>query len=179
MSGNNNEFKLDNFSFREFETFLILLAHNGKELSVIKKFIDQRFEHKSRTKGYDYINVLCKRGEKGVANKKTVIENGKSITRIFVKQEARRNYEKFILPTISNTKIAQEALLKEIREISSLDTIREKLRSYTETLINTFIDLIEHTSATAIKNKRFQKRIEDTIWGYFKAEMLKYEWFSK
>ena len=175
----NNEFRMDNFSFREFETFLILLSHDGKELSVIKKFIDERFEHKSRTKGYDYINVLCKDEEKGVANKKKAIENGKSITRIFVKQEARRNYEKFILPTISNTKVAQDSLLKEIREISSLDTIREKLRSYTETLIDTFIELIENTPATAIRSKRFLKRIEDTIWGYFKAEMLKYEWFSR
>jgi hypothetical protein len=184
MSSNKNEFNLELslrekvFSLREFETFLILLGHDGGERGAIKNFIDEKFQLNSRTKGYDYINELCKKGDKNVAYKKTAIENHKNVTRIFVKQEARRAYEKFILPTISNPKIATADLIKEIREINSRSSTREKFKSYTETLIAQFKALIENTSATAIKNKRFQKRIEDTIWGYFRAEMLKYEFWN-
>jgi hypothetical protein len=197
MTEKSEDFSLDNFSLREFETFLILLAHNGKKLSVIKRFIDKRFNYKSRTKGYDYINALCKNGKNRVAYKKTEFENGKNVTRVFVKEEARKNYETFILPTITNMKIANENLIKKIKEISSLDTIREKFRNYTETIIDhfkelerdhfktTLKDLKDHfkdpefNSAMAMKNKKFLKKIEDTIWGYFRAEMLKYEFFSQ
>ena len=192
MTEKSEDFSLDNFSLREFETFLILLAHNGKELSVIKSFIDKRFNYKSRTKGYDYINALCKKGKFKVAYKKMEVENGKNVTRVFVTEEAKTNYETFILPTISNKKIAKKNLIKEIKEISSLNTIREKFRNYTETLINQFKDLeVNHFKdlkkyikdsefpAMVIKHKKFLKKIEDTIWGYFSSEMLKFEFWSQ
>lgn len=197
MTENSEEFSLDNFTLREFETFLILLAHNGKELSILKEFIKKRFNHKSRTKGYDYINALCKKGKLKVAYKENEVEDGKNVTRVFVQEEARTNYETFILPTISNMELARDNLIKKIKEISSLNTIREKFRNYTETLIDHFKDLerdhfkatlkdvkshikdAELTSKMSIKNTKFLKRIEDTIWGYFRAEMLKYEFFSQ
>ena len=198
MTEKSEDFILDKeFSLREFETFLILLAHDGKELSVIKEFIKERFNHKSRTKGYDYINALCKKGKHKLAHKETEVENGKNVTKVFVNEEARRDYETFILPTISNMGIARDNLIKKIKEISNLDTIREKFRNYTKTLIDHFKDLerdyfkatlkdvkshikdAELTSKMSIKNTKFLKRIEDTIWGYFRAEMLKYEFFSQ
>ena len=184
MTENSEEFSLDNFTLREFETFLILLAHNGKELSILKEFIKKRFNHKSRTKGYDYINALCKKGKLKVAYKENEVEDGKNVTRVFVQEEARTNYETFILPTISNMELARDNLIKKIKEISSLNTIREKFRNYTETLIDHFKDLerdhfkatlkdvkshikdAELTSKMSIKNTKFLKRIEDTIWGY-------------
>ena len=142
MTEKSEDFILDKkFSLREFETFLILLAHDGKELSVIKEFIKERFNHKSRTKGYDYINALCKKGKHKLAYKENEVEDGKNVTRVFVQEEARTNYETFILPTISNMELARDNLIKKIKEISNLDTIREKFRNYTKTLIDHFKDL--------------------------------------
>lgn len=191
LTEKSEDFSLDNFSLREFETFLILLKYNEKELAVIKEFIDKRFKYKSRTKGYDLINVLCKKGKKCVAFKKSAVENGKSVTRVFVKPEARKKYEVFILPTISNIKIANENLIKEIKEIRSLDTIREKFRNYTDELTahfkelekNHFKDLkksIKDTELSSVMalNDKYLKKIQEDMRGYFKAEMLKYEFFG-
>ncbi|GAH38225.1 unnamed protein product, partial [marine sediment metagenome] len=55
---NIGTFSLKNLSMREFEALLIILKNEGKELPVIKTAIDTKFEHTSRTKGYDYINNL-------------------------------------------------------------------------------------------------------------------------
>ena len=160
MTEKSEGFSLDNFTLREFETFLILLAHNGKELSVLKEFIKKRFNHKSRTKGYDYINALCKKRDLRVAHKETEVQAGKNVTRVFVNEEAKINYETFILPTISNREIARDNLIRKIKEISSLDTIREKFRNYTETLIEHFKDLErDHFKATL---KDVKSRIKES-----------------
>ncbi|GAH09831.1 unnamed protein product, partial [marine sediment metagenome] len=65
-------FSLRNLSMRELEALLIVLKNDGIERSVLKTAIDSKFEenrknprkeneHQSRTKGYDYINSLCKK----------------------------------------------------------------------------------------------------------------------
>jgi len=56
----DNAFNLRQLSMREFEAFMILLMHEGEKQSILKQLIDFEFDHKSPTKGYDYINSLCK-----------------------------------------------------------------------------------------------------------------------
>lgn len=177
MSKTQNQFNLNDYTLREFEAFLIILSHEGKELPELKKLIDMSFLHKSRTKGYDYINDLCK---KGLVYKKSTDENGKKQTKILVKDDARRNYEKFIIPTISDGRLAVDELFRDkSRELNNLELVREKFKNYTELLIEEVKDLIKDASVGIIKKKRFLKTVENRLWTYFKAEMLKYEFFSR
>ena len=172
MSKNKDKFHLDDYTFREFQTFLIILSYEGKERGVLKTIIDKSFQHKSRTKGYDYINDLCK---KGLTYKKASYINGKKQIKVFVKDDVRKKYEKFIIPTILDVKATAKDLLQDkLREINNFEIIREKFKNYTEHLIIEIKDLIGNTSASAIKKKRFLKTIENKILTYFKAEMLKY-----
>ncbi|GAH77204.1 unnamed protein product [marine sediment metagenome] len=92
---NVDSFSLRNLSMRELEALLIILKDDGKELAVIKTAIDMKFEHLSRTKGYDYINNLCK---KGFTVKKIFKPNagGKRTVRIYVRKKIRSEYEKLI-----------------------------------------------------------------------------------
>jgi len=175
-TSNENGFNLNDLFTREFETFLIFLRHEGKELSVLKKFIDLSFNYTSRTKAYDYINSLCK---KGFAYKKTTLEKGKKVTRIFIRKKIRKEYEKFILPTIGSIKESLKDVFEEyIDDLKDAEKIREKFRAYTETVLLSINNLLVNEPVKTLKSKRFQKKLYDTIWKYFRAEMLKYEIFS-
>jgi len=178
-SSNENGFNLNDLFTREFETFLIFLRHEGEELRVLKKFIDLSFNYTStsRTKAYDYINSLC---AKGLAYKKTTTEKGKNVTRIFVRKKVRNEYEKFILPTIGSIKESLKDVFEEyIDDLKDAKKVREKFRVYTENVILSISNLIVNEPEKSLKSKRFQKKLYDTIFGYFRAEMLKYEMFSK
>lgn len=176
-SSNKNSFNLNNLSMREFETFLIFLRHEGEELSVLKKFIDLSFDYTSRTKAYDYISSLCK---KGLAFKRTTLEKGKNITRIFIRKKIRKEYEKFILPTIGSIKESLKDVFEEyLYDLKDVEKIREKFRAYTEKVILSISNLLVNEPVKTLNSKRFQKKLYDTIWKYFRAEMLKYEMFSK
>ena len=176
-SSNENGFNLNDLFTREFETFLIFLRHEGEELSVLKKFIDLSFNYTSRTKAYDYINSLC---AKGLAYKKTTTEKGKKVTRIYVRKKVRNEYEKFILPTIGSIKESLKDVFEEyIDDLKDVEKIREKFRAYTENVILSISNLLENEPVKTINSKRFQKKLYDTIFGYFRAEMLKYEMFAK
>lgn len=176
-SSNKNIFNLNNLSMREFEAFLIFLKHEGEELSVLKKFIDLSFDYTSRTKAYDYINSLC---NKGLAYKKTTLEKGKNVTRIFIRKKIRKEYEKFILPTIGSIKESLKDVFEEyVDDLKDVEKIRKKFRVYTETVLLSINNLLVNEHVKSLNSKRFQKKLNETIWKYFKAEMLKYEMFSK
>ena len=173
----NNDFALRKLSMREFEAFMILLMHEGVEQSILKSLIDIEFDHKSSTKGYDYINNLCK---KGFAHKKKTKVKGKQVIRIYVRTNVRKKYEKFILPTLSSVEESLNDIIKEyVDGIKEEEKIREKFKGYTETIILALNDLITDTPVKSLKSQRFQKKIYDTIWKYFRSEILKYEVFSK
>ena len=172
-----NNFNLNNLSMREFEAFLIFLRHEGEELSVLKKFIDLSFNYTSRTKAYDYIYSLSK---KGLVYKKTMPEKGKNITRIFIRKKVRKEYEKFILPTIGSIKESLKDVFEEyIDDLKDVEKIREKFRAYTENVMLSISNLLVNEPVKTLNSKRFHKKLNDTIWKYFRAEMLKYEMFSK
>ena len=173
----DNAFNLRELSMREFEAFIILLTYEGEEQSILKKFIDLEFDHKSATKGYDYINNLCK---KGFAYKKKTTIKGKQITRIYVRATIRKKYEKFMLPTISSVNESlDDAIQDYMYGIKEEKKIREKFKNYTENLILSINDLINNTPAKNLSSQRFQKKVYDTMWKYYRAEILKYEVFSK
>jgi len=175
-SSNKNMFNITNFSFREFQTFLILLKNEGKELSTLKKLIDLKFGYKSRTKGYDHINSIC---SKSLAYKKVTINKSKKETRIFIDKQIRKEYENFILPTIKDVNKAIKNLYNDnISELRDLETIQEKFKTYTEIIIDAIQNLLKKTDLNVIKNEKFQSVINNLIWKYYKAEILKYEMFS-
>jgi hypothetical protein len=194
----DNAFNIRDLSMREFEAFMILLMHDGVEQSTLKSLIDLEFDHTSPTKGYDYINNLCNKVTKKekttiegkqvirtyvrpiFAYKKKTTIKGKQVIRIYVKPTIRQKYEKFILPTISSLNDSINDIIKDyIDSIKDEDKIRKKFKAYTETIILALNDLMTNTPVKTLSNKNFQKKIYDTIWKYFKAEVLKYEVFSK
>lgn len=195
----DNAFNLRVLSMREFETFMILLMHEGEVQSTLKQFIDIEFDHKSETKGYDYINNLCnycpncgKKNSrkntfcqecgtrKGFAYKKKTTVKGKQETRIYIRSTIRKKYEKFILPTISSLKESLNDIIKEyVDGIKEEEKIRKKFRSYTETILQVINTVLEETPTKSLTKKRLQKKLIDTIWRYFRAEMLKTEMFSR
>ncbi|MHA1104489.1 MAG: hypothetical protein ACTSPN_02080 [Promethearchaeota archaeon] len=170
-------FDLNSLTSREFQAFLILLTFEGNKIPLLKTSIDLQFGHQSRTKGYDYINGLCK---KGLVYKKNNIENGKKHVSIHVNKKVRSEYEKFIAPTLSNTKkIVRELIQDNLSTIKDFQKNREKFYKYTETIIEAVNELISTSSSSALKSKRFQKKINDLVWKYYNAEMLKSDIFSK
>ncbi len=174
---NIGTFSLKNLSMREFEALLIILKNEGKELPVIKTAIDTKFEHTSRTKGYDYINNLAK---KGMVDKKETKTGGKRIVRIYVKKKVRSEYERLILPTVKNFTESIKKLSKDyMDEIKEEKKLMEKFRSYTESIIQAINKVVEDTPTKNLNKKKLQRKIGDTIWRYFRAEMLKIEMFSK
>ena len=173
----NKFFDLNSLTSREFQAFLILLAFEGNKIPLLKTSIDLQFGHKSRTKGYDYINELCK---KGLVYKKNNVENGKKHVSIHVNKKVRSEYEKLVVPTLSNTKnIVRKLIQDNLDTIKDMEKNKEKFKNYTETIINAVNELINTSSSSAIKNKRFQKKINDLVWKYYRAEMVKSEMFSK
>lgn len=170
-------FDLNSLTSREFQSFLIILEFEGNSIPVLKTKIKNQFKHKSRTKAYDYINGLC---NKGLVYKKKITENGKNYVNIHVNKKIRSEYEKLIVPTLSSTKNTVKELLQDNLDIiEDMDKNREKYKNYTETILTDIKDLIATTPINAIKNKRFQKKIDDHIWTFYRAEMLKSEMFSK
>ena len=188
---NENSFDIRKLTMREFETFMILLMNDGIEQPILKNLIDQEFDYKSSTKGYDHINILCKPhikskegkkipNPKWSAKKKKIKADGKNLTRIYVRTSIRKKYEKFIIPTISNLDDSLNDIIKEyIEGIKVEEKIREKFKTYTETIILALNDLISELSIKTLNSQRFQKKMYDTIWKYYRAEILKYEVFSK
>jgi hypothetical protein len=186
----NQNFNLKNLSMREFEALLIILKSDGKELSVLKTAIDLKFENNSkrvrkanefpsRTKGYDYINSLKKKGLiKKVITKPAT--GGKRTVRIYVKKKIRSEFERLILPTVKNLNDSIKKLSKDyMTEIKEEEKLKEKFRFYTETILQAINLLLEETPAKSMNKTKLQKKITDTIWRYFRAEMLKTEMFSK
>ena len=185
----DTNFSLRNLSMRELEALLIILKDEGKELAVLKTAINLKFdenskyirkenENQSRTKGYDYINNLCK---KGFAVRKISRNSaGKREVRIYVRKKIRREYEKLILPTITDLNDSIKNLFTDyMNEIKEEENLREKFRSYTETILQAINHVLEDTPAKSLNIKKLQKKIIDTIWRYFRAEMLKTEMFSR
>jgi len=173
----NNAFNLRQLSMREFEAFMILLINEGEEQSILKKLIDLEFDHKSPTKGYDYINNLCK---KGFAHKKKTNVKGKQVTRIYIRSTVRKKYERFILPTVSSLKESLNDIIKDyVDSIKDEGKIRDKFKAYTETIILAISNLITDAPVKTLSGKRFQKKMYDMIWKYYRSEVLKYEVFSK
>lgn len=171
------DFNLNRLSMREFEAFMILLIYEGEEQSILKRLIDLEFDHKSPTKAYDYINNLCK---KGFAYKKKVSLKGKNIIRIYVRANIRRKYENFILPTINSIEDSLKEVIKDyIEGIKEEEKVREKFKAYTETIILALNDLITNIPLKTLSSQKFQKKMYDTIWKYYRSEILKYEVFSK
>jgi len=176
---NGENFSLRNLSMREFEALLIILKDDGDELAVLKAAIDIRFNLESRTKGYDYIRNLC---NKNFTVKKISqpAAGGKRTVRIYVRKKVRSEYEKLILPTIRDLNDSIKKLFKDyMTEIKEEEKLREKFRSYTETILQAINNVLEETPTKSLNNKRIQKKIVDIIWRYFRAEMLKIEMFSK
>ena len=170
-------FSLKNLSMRELEALLIILKDEGKELPVIKTAIDTKFEHQSRTKGYDYINNLVK---KGMAYKKVSKIGEKRVVRIYVRKKIRSEYERLIIPTIRDLNESIKKLFKDyMNEIKEEERLMEKFRSYTETILQAINSVLEDTPVKNLNKKKLQRKIGDTIWRYFRAEMLKIEMFSK
>ena len=156
-------------SIREFEAFLIVLKNEGKELSVIKTAIDMRFGLTSRTKGYDYIRSLV--------NKKFLKKLEK---KIYVEKKIRSEFEKLILPTITNLNDSIKKLFKDyMNEIKEEAKLMEKFRSYTENILQAINNVLEDTPTKNINKKKLKKKLIDSIWRYFRAEMLKIELFSR
>lgn len=171
------DFNLNILSMREFEAFMILLIYEGEEQSILKKLIDLEFDHKSPTKAYDYINNLCK---KGFAYKKKVPSKGKNIIRIYIRANIRRKYEKFILPTVNSIEDSLKEVIKDyIEGIKEEEKVREKFKAYTETIILALNDLITNIPVKTLSSQKFQRKMYDTIWKYYRSEILKYEVFSK
>ena len=175
---------------REFEALLIILKDEGKELSVVKTAIDLKFEenskyirkeneNQSRTKGYDYINNLFKKGfiDKKITKPAT---GGKRTVRIYAKKKIKREYERLILPTITDLNDSIKKLFKDYMiEIKEEEKLMEKFRSYTENILQAINTVLEDAPTKNLNKKKLQRKIGDTIWRYFRAEMLKIEMFSK
>jgi hypothetical protein len=190
---NKDSYNIRNLLTREFETFLIMLMNDGIEQAILKILIDQEFGYTSPTKGYDHINILCKEKikdpvnpEKKISNPKWLAEkkktkvDGKNITRIYVRPTIRENYEKYMIPTIRNIDNSLKKILKEyIEGIKEEEKVRDKFKTYTETIILALNDLIKKAPAKSLNSQRFQKKIYDTIMRYYRSEILKYEVFSK
>jgi hypothetical protein len=200
---------------REFEAFMILLMHDGEDQAILKQIIDSEFDHKSATKGYDYINNLCKNkviekmgdkqhvmylSDKKLKELKDSLEKYKlkntkpkksleiiripfaykKKTKVYIKSAIRKEYEKYMLPTIKNLDDSLKEIIKEyIDGIKEEEKVREKFKAYTETIILAIQELIEREPSKSLNSQRFQKKINDNIWKYFRSEILKYEVFSK
>jgi len=174
---NIGTFSLKNLSMREFEALLIILKDEGKALPVIKTAIDTRFNHQSRTKGYDYINNLVK---KGMVDKKEITTGEKRVVRIYVKKKVRSEYERLILPTVKNLNESIKKLSDDyMNEIKEEEKLMEKFRTYTETILQGIKHVLEDTPTKNLTKKKLERKIGDMIWRYFRAEMLKIEMFSK
>ncbi len=183
MSNQKNEKKMvtlvSPLSMREFEALLIILKNDGEELAVLKAAIDARFKLGSRTKGYDYIRNLC---TKNFTVKKISdpVAGRKRIVRIFVEKKVRSEYERLILPTVKNLNESIKKLSKDyMEEIKEEEKLMEKFRTYTETILKGINHVLEDTPTRNYTQKKLERKIEDTIWRYFRAEMLKIEMFSK
>jgi hypothetical protein len=170
-------FDLNQFTMRELQTLLIVLRYEGESLPNLKNIIDLEFKHRSRTKGYDYINNLCRRG---FIYKKNLYNRGNEITCIFVHENARRQYEKFILPTFKDVKEAHKNLLDDyLSEIRDVEKFREKFSSYTQCIKNSITTILRNSPLKEKENKHLQKKILRELENHLKVELVKYQIFSE
>lgn len=170
-------FDLNELTMRELQTFLLILQYEGESLHVLKRHVDTQFNHKSRTKGYDYINALC---QKGLVYKKKVNIRGKETLRIFIYQDTRKKYEKLILPTLNNIKEAITTYMDDfVKELEDTEKIREKFSNYTDSLKNSIIKILKNSTIKEKENKRLQKKILEEFENNLKVELVKYQLFSR
>ncbi len=88
--------------------------------------------------------------------------------------------QRFILPTVSSLKESLNDIIKDyVDSIKDEGKIRDKFKAYTETIILAISNLITDAPVKTLSSKRFQKKIYDMIWKYYRSEVLKYEVFSK
>ena len=59
-----------------------------------------------------------------------------------------------------------------------MEKIREKFRAYTETVLLSINNLLVNEPVKTLNSKRFQKKLYETIWKYFRTEMLKLQIFD-
>jgi hypothetical protein len=164
------KFNLRALSFREFEVFLISLIHEGKQLNVLKHYVDLEFNHQSRTKGYDYINSLS---AKGFIEKHSTNERGKKIAKIYVNKEVRDSYEKFIAPTLKDKKTAYKEFLKDnLDQINNLEKFKLRLSNCTDKINKSIQDLISKTPVEDLKGNKFKNNISKIIQRVKNEELL-------
>ena len=170
-SKTDNKFDFNKLTMRELQSFMIILQYEGERLHFLKKEIDKMFKHKSRTKGYDYINGLCQKG---------LVYKEKNPTRIFIYQDIRKQYEKLILPTLSNIKESIDAQLNDyIEEFADTQKIREKFSNYTDTLKESVIKILKSSPIKERDYKRLQKKILGEFENNLKVELVKHQLFSE
>jgi hypothetical protein len=172
---NRAGFSLKDFTFREFEIFLIILRYEGQELSILKHYIDlalrekrrkKEEEYKSRIKGYDYIYAL---EEKNIAKIKK--EAGKK--RVYIDKKVRDNYEKFISPTFKDKKRAYKEFLKEnLDEISSSVKYRDRLIEFTNNILKEIHGIITKTPENGFNKLKMIKEIKKVVESVKREELL-------
>ena len=167
----DKKFDFDKLSMRELQAFLIILQYEGERLHFIKMEIDKMAKHKSRTKGYDYINGLCQKG---------FVYKEKNPTRIFIYPDIRKQYEKLILPTLSSIKESFDAQLNDyIEEYADTQKIREKFSNYTDTLKNSVTKILKSSPIKERDYRRLQKKIFGEFEDNLKVELVKHQLFSE
>jgi poly(A) polymerase Pap1 len=81
---------------------------------------------------------------------------------------------------VNNLKDSLSNIIKEyVDGIKDEEKIRDKFKVYTETIIIALNDLIMDIPVKTLSSKRFQKKMYDMIWKYYRSEVLKYDIFSK
>ena len=80
-----------------------------------------------------------------------------------------------LLKTIEG--ITQDRYIKKVNQVSYPEEIQQKFQQYSEIIYKAVKELFEEKTQGDIKDPQFLKKIEDTIRGYYHAELLKYEFF--
>ena len=161
-------------TMREFQVFLIFLQHEGEKISFFKDQIDKKLGLTSRTKAYDYINKLYDRNNPSSSYLEKVDNS------FFVKQNIRKQYERFIIPTLTNVKESIKEYLDDlIDETHSVEKIRDKFCSFSDELKLTIIEVLEDSSISKRDKKKLEKKILGEFENSLKVELVKYQLFSE
>ncbi|MFW9951912.1 MAG: hypothetical protein ACFFKA_17480 [Candidatus Thorarchaeota archaeon] len=174
MPSQANEKNKKNLGFmgltmREFQVFLTILQYEGESVSFYKNLIDAKFNHESKTKGYDYISILVKN--------KYARKEGKLI---FINDDIRKQYEKLIIPTLGNVKESIKTYVDETKEETrDIEKIREKFSNYTNELKFNIIEILKDSPINKRENRYLQKRILSEFENSLKVELVKYQLFSE
>lgn len=162
---------------KDFRVFLILLLHSGEDLSVLSKAINAEFNLRSRTKGYSYINKICRAG---YAYKRKINVDGKRTTKVYVNLKTRAAYNSLFAPTIETTrKVIEEVVKDYLKEFSNINQVSQKLLTLSENNIETVKQLISKTSPKKLTNDKFFEEISSEIRATCRSELFKLEMYSK